>query len=61
MRTKEIIFKEIKDLLSINNKITKSGGFFTQDQIENERKICQLRLELRKKGFELVNLFANEL
>lgn len=41
------IVAEIKLLAARNAEITKAGGFFTQEQIENEQKAWKLKMTLR--------------
>ena len=41
------IIAEIKKLTSVNAAITKSGKFFTQEQIDNEKKSWALKMKLR--------------
>lgn len=49
MKTNEIknIINEINSLTSRNAQITKSGGFFTEEQIQNEKKSWALKMTLR--------------
>ena len=41
------IITEINRLTSINAEITKSGGFFTEEQIANEKASWKLKMSLR--------------
>lgn len=41
------IIAEIKALTARNAEITKAGGFFTQEQIDNEKKAWKLKMTLR--------------
>lgn len=51
------IIAEIKTLTSRNAEITKAGGFFTQEQIENEQKAHKLKMILRfDHGIEIGNI-----
>jgi hypothetical protein len=48
------IIAEIKTLTARNAEITKAGGFFTQEQIENEKKAWKMKMTLRfDHGMEL--------
>ncbi len=41
------IISEIKALTDRNAEITKAGGFFTQEQIDNEKKSWKMKMVLR--------------
>jgi len=41
------IIAEIKTLTARNAEITKAGGFFTQEQIDNEKKAWKMKMTLR--------------
>jgi hypothetical protein len=41
------IISEINRLTSINAEITKGGGFFTEEQIANEKASWKLKMTLR--------------
>lgn len=43
----QAIINEIKRITAINEAITKAGGFFTVEQIENERKTWKMKMNLR--------------
>jgi hypothetical protein len=48
------IIAEIKTLTACNAEITKAGGFFTQEQIDNEKKAWKLKMNLRfNHGMEI--------
>ncbi len=41
------LLEEGRRLYARNGAITKAGGFFTPEQVENERRINRIRQELR--------------
>ncbi len=57
MKETDRIVKDIKDLYSKNRSITKLGGFFTPEQVQNEQKAWKLIKELeRKLGVEKLEI-----